>query len=129
MTLLVKVVGLDRTIDAGKPCAIMCAEVVRPENDTRARLSENEFVSVHRSELPEEYVPLGPLDLTEFPHGGTPSFSVQHFSVSASLTGPVLFFFLFYDEHFDGSPFLGKVYSVKGHLQLRPRPLFDGRRG
>src|SRR5262245_22023476 len=96
----------------GRPCALLCFELVRPQDVSRTSSKANEFVTVCRSELPEVDFPAGALCLTECPGGTLPLLTLQPFQIYETLTGAIYVFFLMENGTTDWSHFLGRVYSV-----------------
>jgi hypothetical protein len=111
--LLLKCLTADRTTDEGRACTLLTTETVRPENPADGVIPAR-YVPVSRWELPDDYLPSGPLDLTPYPGGGAPSLTAHHYKVAEPLHGPVWFFLKVYDPDFDGSPFVGRVYAAEG---------------
>ena len=112
--LLLKCEKAVPTTDEGRPCTLLCAEVVRPEETGEAGVVPVGYVTANWSELPEHYVVCGPLGLTRHPGGGDPALTVLHYSVSMVWHGPVFFFLSVYDPTFDPSPFVGGVFAAEG---------------
>jgi hypothetical protein len=113
--LLLQCRNAQQTEDEGKSCVLITSIVVRPKETSVGPKGDSivEYVEVHRTKLPEDYVPSGQLVLTQYPGGEVTSLTVEHYSVGALFSGPVMFFFTIYGIGFDASPFIGNVYSVK----------------
>src|SRR5205085_274257 len=84
-----------------------------------------EYVKVNCWDMPEEYVPSGPLDLTRYPDGTGPALTVYHYQIAEMFHGPIYFFLDIHDEDFDASPFIQGVFSAVGRGgEGGPEPLF-----
>jgi hypothetical protein len=116
---LVRCDGVQRVVEDGDPCTVLCARLVMATGTGDAGSGGDEYRAVEWTNQPEGELPKLPrpgatVCLVPHPHGVAPVLIVGDCGVYCVWGGPVLFLFCLYDPSFDASGYLGKVFAVRG---------------
>ena len=115
---LVRCDGVERVVEDGDPCTVLCARLVMPVTTTDRDSGENEYQAVEWANQPEDELPKLPrpgttVSLVSYPRGDAPSLIVGDCRIYKVWAGPVLFLFCMRDTRFDASSYLGNVFAVR----------------
>src|SRR5262245_57962054 len=115
---LVRCDGVERVVEDGDPCPVLCARLVMPVTTADRHLGESEYQAIEWANQPEDELPKLPrpgttVSLVPYPRGGAPTLIVGDCRVYKVWAGPVLFLFCLYGPGFDASGYLGKVFAVR----------------
>jgi len=118
--ILLKCDEATQTIEKGRPCTVLCAEVVWPKIATGTGVEPIEYVKAQFGEMARDWIPSGPLTLTPHREGGDPALTVSEYRIFEVWAGRILFFLSVYDAAFDASPFIGRVYAADANEYKQP---------
>jgi hypothetical protein len=115
---LVRCDEVERVVEDGDPCTLLCARLVVPAGADSAGSGGDGYRAVKWTKQPEGELPELPrpgetVCLVPHPHGVAPVLIVGDCRLFYVWAGPVLFFFYLYDPGFDASGYLGRVFAVR----------------